>query len=463
MKHRALLFALAFALSGGAQAQSNEELKSLLDQALKTIHDLQNRVQSLEQQKQAAPAPPPPTAAKTPASEQPPPPPVTVGGAPVVAPGSAADEGAPIADKARLEISGKVMLDAIYDFKSVDPAWNATLRPSKIPVNCPGDAGCGKDGETIFSIRQSSLSFKGFIPTKVGELTTLFDVDLFDAGGTGSGTHARVLDAWGELGWFGAGQYYTLFMDVDTFPNTIDYWGPSGMVFVRNPQLRVTPFNREGVKLAFSLEAPNAAIDTGKVSEIDPALGASITARNKFPDLVGSVRLDRDWGHLQGAGILRKIGFQTVGTLNNQPSGEENGYGLNLSGQLNTFGKDRVVGQIVFGKGIASYMNDGGSDIAPGAGLQAEAVKSLGWFTYYDRYWSDQWTSSIGYSEHRQTNTAGQLTNAFHKGSYASVNLLYSPLKNLTTGAEFLWGRLENKDGASGDDRRIQFSTKFTF
>ena len=136
MKHRALLFALVFALSGGAQAQSNEELKSLLDQALKTIHDLQNRVQSLEQQKQAAPAPPPPTAAKTPASEQPPPPPVTVGGAPVVAPGSAADEGAPIADKARLEISGKVMLDAIYDFKSVDPAWNATLRPSKIPVNC---------------------------------------------------------------------------------------------------------------------------------------------------------------------------------------------------------------------------------------------------------------------------------------------------------------------------------------
>ena len=93
----------------------------------------------------------------------------------------------------RLEISGQVMLDAIYDFKRVDPDWNATLRPSTIPVNCPGDAGCGKDGETIMSIRQSKLAFKGFIPTPKGELTTLFDFDLFDVGG--GNTHARVLNA----------------------------------------------------------------------------------------------------------------------------------------------------------------------------------------------------------------------------------------------------------------------------
>ena len=196
MKHRALFFALALALSGGAQAQSNQELKSQLDQALKTIQDLQNRVKALEQQGQPAPAAPAPTAAKTP--EQPSPPPVTAAGAPVVAPGTAAEPGAPNADKARLEIFGQVMLDAIQDFKRVDPDWNATLRPSKIPVNCPGDAGCGKNGETIFSIRQSKLGFKGFIPTSMGELTTLFDMDLFDSGG--GNTHARVLHAWGELG-----------------------------------------------------------------------------------------------------------------------------------------------------------------------------------------------------------------------------------------------------------------------
>ncbi|HEY8252282.1 MAG TPA: DcaP family trimeric outer membrane transporter [Burkholderiales bacterium] len=361
----------------------------------------------------------------------------------------------------RLEISGQIMLDAIYDFKRVDPDWNATLRPSTIPVNCPGDAGCGKDGETIMSIRQSKIAFKGFIPTPKGELKTLLDFDLFDVGG--GNTHARVLNAWAELGAFGAGQTDTLFMDIDTFPNTIDYWGPSGMVYLRNPQVRYTPVRREGMKVAFSLEAPNSAIDTGKVAVADPALGAAIVGHSRYPDLVGNVRFDRDWGHFQAAAILRSVGFETQGTPNSEPSGAETGYGLNLSGHWNTPGGNRVVGQIVYGRGIASYMNDGGADLAPDGSFHAEAVKTVGWFVYYDHSWNDQWTSSVGYSEHRQSNTGGQLGTAFKKGSYASANLLHSPVKNVTVGAELLWGQHEQASGATGDDTRLQFSARYAF
>jgi hypothetical protein len=122
-----------------------------------------------------------------------------------------------------------------------------------------------------------------------------------------------------------------------------------------------------------------------------------------------------------------------------------------------------VVAQLVVGKGIASYMNDGGVDLAPDSNLRAEAVQTVGWFAYYDRHWNDRWSSSIGYSEHRQDNTGGQLANAFKKGSYASVNLLYYPVKNVTAGAELLWGERENNDGESGDDTRMQFSAKYTF
>jgi hypothetical protein len=379
----------------------------------------------------------------------------------VVAPGSAAEEGAPGADKARVEFSGQVMLDAIYDFKSVDPDWAATLRPSKIPVNCPGDAGCGKDGETIFSARQTKLGFRAFIPTSMGEVKTLVDFDLFDSGG--GSTRAHLLNAWGEVSWFGAGQYYSNFMDLDSFPNTIDYWGPSGMVFIRNPQIRVTPIRRDGMTVAFSLEAPGSAIDTGKVSDVDPALGASVTGRTRLPDLIGSFRLDRDWGHAQVAGILRQVAYETPTNPDSEPSGSETGYGLNISGSFNTIGQDRITGAIVVGRGIASYMNDGGVDLAPDANFQAEAVMTVGWFLYYDRYWNDKWSSSIGYSEHDQDTTDGQLDTAFKKGSYASANLLFYPVKNVTTGVELLWGRLEQKSGASGDDSRVQFSAKFAF
>ena len=451
MKKLILVAALAAVFPVVGRADELSDLKAQIDAATKSNQELQQRVKALEAGKtQAAPV-------KTTAGAAP----VEALGAPVVAPNATAEEGAADANKARVEIFGHVMLDAIYDFKRVDPDWNATLRPSKIPVNCPADAGCGNNGETVMSVRQSSLGFRGFIPTSQGLVTTVLDFDLFNSGG--GNTQARVLHAWGEMGQFGAGQTETLFMDLDTFPNTIDYWGPVGMVFVRNPQFRYTPINRDGMKVSFSLEAPNSAIDTGKVADVDPALGANITGRTRLPDAVASVRLDRDWGHFRAAGILRQVGFETQGAPGANPSGTETGYGLNLSGTRNTIGKDRVVGQLVYGRGIASYMNDGGVDLAPSSGLQAEVVKTVGWFAYYDHYWNDKWSSSAGYSEHRQSNTGGQLADAFAKGSYASANLLFYPAKNVTTGAELLWGERENNDGETGSDRRVQFSAKVKF
>jgi hypothetical protein len=459
--------AIALALCGSAaHAQSNAELKAMLDQALKTIQELNDRVKALEQQKAAtAPASAPTSAAAAaaaPSSAAAPPaaPPPAVAGAPVVAPNSTADAGAREPDKARVEIYGQAMVDAIQDFKRMDPTWNATMRPSKIPVTCPGDAGCGKDGATIFSVRQSSLGFKAFVPTAYGEIRTDVSFDLF---ATDGGTQVHWLNAWAELGMFGVGQTYSVFMDIDAFPNTIDYWGPSGMVFLRNPQLRVTPFSRDGMTVAIALESPGSAVDTGKVSQVDPELGAGITGWNRRPDLTAAFRLDRDWGHVQAAGILREVGYQNPASASGNPSGHRTGYGLNLAGAVKVFGRDKLSWQVAGGKAIASYMNDGGIDLAPDASLRAEAVPSIGWLVYYHHPWSDRWSSAIGYSEHRQDNSGGQLGNAFRRGAYSSANVLFVPAKNVTTGAELIWGQLTHKDGSSAEDYRLQFSTKVTF
>jgi hypothetical protein len=121
------------------------------------------------------------------------------------------------------------------------------------------------------------------------------------------------------------------------------------------------------------------------------------------------------------------------------------------------------VGQMVYGRAIASYMNDGGVDLAPNYNLQAETVLSIGGMLYYDHYWNEQWSSSIGLSAHHQDNTGGQLDNAFRQGTYASTNILWYPVKNVMTGVEFLWGKLEQLDGATADDPRVQFSAQYKY
>lgn len=442
---KTLFVAGALVFASGAHAQTAAELGERLDAALRTIRDLQARIEALEAQRRAQPPAPQPSPQALPQ-----PSPVPTASAPALP-----EEGKP-----RIEPYGQAMLDAVYDARRMNPAWQATLRPSQIPVQCPGDPGCGKDGAFAMSVRQSSLGVRAAFPTALGEVKTDLAFDLF---GTDGSTSIHWLRAWAELGHWGAGQTDSNFMDLAAFPNIIDYWGPPGMVFVRNPQVRYTSAGGGGTSWSVSLEAPNSIIDTGKLSQVDPSLGAGVTAHNRWPDVVGAVRLERAWGHVRAAALLRRVGFQTATTASGNPAGERSGYGLNLTGVVKATSRDTVSWGLAGGRGMASYMNDGGTDLAPDAGFRAQAVASLGYFAYLGHAWSDKLTSSIGLSQHRQDNTAGQAGNALHAGSYASGNLLYALTTNVLVGGEYLWGRRENKDGSSATDNRFQFSTRVSF
>jgi hypothetical protein len=119
-------------------------------------------------------------------------------------------------------------------------------------------------------------------------------------------------------------------------------------------------------------------------------------------------------------------------------------------------------------------MNDGGMDLAPSVSVvpgpgtitlvpEAEAVKLLGITAYVDLQWSKELSSALGYSFTKVDNTNFQDPTAFHKGEYASGNLLWTPADRIMTGIELLWGRRTDNDGDKGTDLRLQTSFKFNF
>ena len=45
----------------------------------------------------------------------------------------------------------------------------------------------------------------------------------------------------------------------------------------------------------------------------------------------------------------------------------------------------------------------------------------------------------------------------------ASINLMYSPVHNVTMGLEYLWGQRINKDKSKGTATQMQFSARYNF
>jgi hypothetical protein len=376
------------------------------------------------------------------------------------------------------EIYGFAEADWIQDTKRVDPNWTDAFRPSKIGVeNAEGVNPYGANGDSDISVKQSRFGVKGSMPTTegYGPVTFKFEFDLFGVGVDAGQTTFRLRHAYGEWEQLLAGQTNSVFMDIDVFPNTIDYWGPDGMVFLRNPQIRWTPYKTETASFCVAVERPGNDIDPGNIRLIDQFSNASLQSQETVPDLTSHFRLDGGWGHFQIAGILRRVGYeyQAVAGEGAWTTGSKTGWGFNLSAGIKTIGKDQILLQVVHGDGIASYMNDGGTDLAPNAyfnplsptspALSAEAVPLTGVVAYYDHYWNERFSSSIGYSSTQVDNTSFQTAGAFHKGQYASVNLLWTPVTNVMVGGEGLWGDLNNNDGLSGHDWRFQFTVKYNF
>jgi hypothetical protein len=375
------------------------------------------------------------------------------------------DQAAATPTKPSMEIYGFAMLDIGHDFKQINPNWSDTMRVTRLPSF---QNQFGRNNNTFAGVRQSRLGVRSTTPTSIGDLKTTFEFELFGTGVDEGQTTFRLRHAYGEIGHFGAGQYWSPFMDIDVFPNSLEYWGPTGMVFFRNVQVRWMPIQGD-TRATIAIERPGASGDQGVYAGRVELQG--IRARFPMPDISGEYRRAMSWGYAEVAGMLRYIKWDDVNNDQFDLSGHAWGWGINLSTNYKATPNDVLRGQFVFGEGIQNYMNDSPVDVGivnqlsnVVSPIKGEAIPITGLVLFLDHTWNEQFSSSIGYSRQDNKNREAQAPNSFKDGQYALGNILYYPAPNVMVGGELQWGRRQNfTDGFHADGFKVQFSFKYNF
>ena len=425
------------------QQPNNQEVLKKIEQLEKELNELKKQVSATSQlPQQAIPGPSVEVVTETRQAEE---------------------KGEQVKQSNSLNFYGFAMLDSGYNFGSIKPDWSDTERPTQLPF---AKGLYGPNGNTFWGVRQTRFGVKSATDTPLGQLKTIFEFELFGTGVDAGQTTFRLRHAWGELGHFGAGQTWSPFMDIDVFPNSLEYWGPNGMVFFRNVQVRWTPIQGES-NVVIALERPGASADQGVYG--DRIALQHIAPQFKWPDLSGHARIARSWGYVQVGAIVRKIAWVDQGGNEFNLSGTAIGWGVNTSANVKFTKKDTGRFSVVYGEGIQNYMNDAPVDIGvknnfgnPISPVKGVALPVLGVVAFLDHNWSDKFSTAAGYSLVNIENSNAMTADAYHQGHYALVNVLYHPVKQVTMGSEFQFGRRVNfTDGFNYNDYKMQFSFRY--
>lgn len=336
-----------------------------------------------------------------------------------------------------VKLGGFAKVNAIYDFA---PAGNTD---KLVPPTIPTDGRGGRNFNVDANATRFSLDVRR--PSVLGPLRFYLENDFYGGAGV---TAFRLRQAHGQVGNTYGGYGYSAFSDSDAFPETLDDEGPGGEALLRVASLRQMFKLGSGLTATLSVEDPASNI----------ALPAGATATQPAPDVVGALKAEGRWGHVQAAAVARRIGYTSV-----DGSASSFGYGLNLSA-LGHVGGDFVMASFTYGDGIARYFNDLGGRVYDGvidADGNVRTLKSWGGFLGYTRHWSARWRSNLVGSFVKLERDELLQPTAFRASHYGAANLIFQASPNFSLGFETLYGRNTLQNGDWADVVRLQTSLKY--
>jgi DcaP outer membrane protein len=381
------------------------------------------------------------------------------------------EEARPMEAGTQFRYGGFIQLDGISSDYSEGKPSNSLIDDfivaSLIPVE-PASGSADSYSNFKFHAKSSRFFFTTKTHTDVGDISTRFELDFM----LSPGGDERISNSWNSrlrhafVNWdydqgksLMAGQSWSTFFNVGALPDVLDFVGPVGTLFVRQPQIRWT---LGGLQLA--LENPATRLNESSGGAVTTRLDDSET----LPDLVA--RYNGTMGGLgwSVAALGRQLSYESRASNSFEDDGDEQfAYALSLAGKW-AFGRDDLRFMLNYGDALGRYMglnafNDGYID----RDGNIETIDQWGAFLAYQHYWTEHWRSTFSLSMASADNPgesdfagAGGLASEYQT---VHANLNWFPMPKLQLGGEYSYGMKELENGRDGDFNRLQFAVKYAF
>ncbi len=351
------------------------------------------------------------------------------------------------ASKYKIQMLGSIRVNAYYDFTGMNSTEG--FMPYEIPV---GEEKIEGLSSVYLGARQSRLGMEGTASTKVGLIRTYIEVDFASS----SQSLWRLRHAFAEWNYFKMGYSWSLFLDNASTPTTIDFEGPNSSLSKRHGILK---YERK----VFDKGTAGLSVESPETDYYNPA-DSLISNKNKQGnfDIVGRYKYDIGSGHVQLAGIFRRIGY-----LQQTEMDVMYGWGFLLSTSIVVTRKVTIFAQGSFGDGIANYYAGfGGRQLDAVYDPLAETMrlKSIrGGFLTYSYVFNPSWRFSFTAGTSYIKGFDFEPDDSFLSSKYFAGNIFYNPIETIRLGAELTTGSRTNIDQQKGHSTRFSLLASFDF
>jgi hypothetical protein len=349
-----------------------------------------------------------------------------------------------------VHLYGYAEAHAIHDFGS----WGSPDNFSNL-AGQPLKADNPQKGRTKFTAETSRFGIETSTPTSHGTFNTKIETDFYSYG-SGNRNRLRLRHAYGEYAGWLIGQTWSTFMDLDNTTETVDFNAQLGVPFSRRTQIRYTWGDaKEGYKFTFAAEDPEDQFGGGSANE-------------RFPHLVARFDKTFDWGG---------INIRALTHEKRDASGvNKRGWGIGAGGNYKLTDKDLLMVTVASVNGDFDNMVGSNGYFFDGSKFLFD--RNLGIALGWNRTFSDQLRSNVSYEESRAhmsdemvnglaalTDSAGNPTPVFANRRLQQLHagFIYSPIKNVELGAEYVWGRRTTYLNGAGLMSRVDLMGRYSF